>query len=37
MSEHKTDDLFVELIILIDDTRRNDKIVIGSRNNLNKG
>ena len=35
MSEHRTDDLFVELIILIDDTRRNDKIVIGSRNNLN--
>ena len=37
MSEHRTDGLFVELIILIDDTRRNDKIVIGRRNNLNNG
>ena len=37
MSEHRTDDLFVELIILIDGTQRNDKIVIGSRNNLNNG
>lgn len=37
MSEHRTDDLFVELITLIDGTLRNDKIVIGSRNNLNNG